>query len=1195
MAVPEAVALEIPAEEGSPAARVPPRIRRRLAQAREPSVGAPATAEEIEAKLRDAHLRRQQFHDALSCKARRAVRSTSQPSQEEDPKQRLEAKLVAAKQKRLSLLEKEQNRLAKLDEVRQAAKNDAEMRFNREREELSMRVEHRVRQAEENRIQLLRARLQRRAALEERTKRFLGQRVAWENKYRERVRSAILQKRNAAEIRRIGLLEAEKKRAQGRLSQVQLAAKTASSQRETERSKLKEQLQDKLQRAKRQRADYLRQRESAQCSTHTSSIKHGDFLSRKLARCWRRFITSRKTTVVLARAFDILGINQESVDSMPFEKLALCIESPEVLQTTKALLDRLESRFILSQSSSSSTPENIDHLLKRLGSPKTRILPSSAGRARVTPKRATRNSDAGKLPRYSPRVVLCAYMILGHPSAVFNVRGEREKLLVESATNFVKEFELLMKTILDGLDGACILRQSTLDAVSPGSSTYQESSSIAADRKKFRSQLVSFDKAWCAYLYHFVVWKAKDAKSLEEDLVTAACKLELSMMQTCKITTEGRSDNLNKNNLNAIQKQVMVDQKLLREKVWHLGGEPGVQRMELALSETRSKFFGAKGNGSPLSTAAANVASPSGKSLLSDIKESLDKDAERPGRVVQSLSRASSSLSRSNTGDNGSQMSITLPEKLPTEDELAQSLFNVPSLPSESSSDDKAISSQMSITVPEKLPTENEQMVNEILHGSFPDSFEDVGKVEGDFKAKVRETMEKAFWDVVLDSMKGDTPDYSYLVNLVKEVRDALHQMAPKGWKEEITNNINLEMLSQVLESSTQDTQYLGHILQYSLGMVRKLSSPAKEDEMKISHDKLLSELIEHSESNNGGPYAFVIAVIKGLRFTMEELKALQSEVSRARIQLLKPIIKGSGGFEYLQRAFADRYGSRSNALVSLPSTIQWISASKDLVEEEWNDYVSSLQTLPATDHVQPFVTTLRAGRGIPDQQHVVPVAEECTELPACTGEELEKLIRIGLLRLISSMEGMQRKSVPETFKLNWLRLRAVQSQFQQVIVIATSMLVQRQVLISENSETTPSELENATLELFNTLTELLDNFSDVSTDKIIEVMIHSATSTGSCSDEVIENRKQILTRVFLKSLQTDDTVFKKVSGSVYCAFRAITLGGSGAKGKMLAEVALRRIGATRLTDRVAKAAEVLQKVATVSEQVHGPWYKHLL
>lgn len=262
--------------------------------------------------------------------------------------------------------------------------------------------------------------------------------------------------------------------------------------------------------------------------------------------------------MVLAGAFDVLGINQESANSLPFEKLALCIESPKVLQTTRALLDRLESRFILSQTSSSCTPENIDHLLKHLGSPNTRILPSSAARARVTPKKTTRNSDTGKLPRYSPRVVLCAYMILDHPGAVFNVQGEREKLLVESATNFVKEFELLMKIILYGLDGAYILHQSTLGAVSSGSSNNQESSSIAADRKKFRSQLASFDKAWCAYLYHFVVWKAKDAKSLEEDLVTAACKLELSMMRTCKLTTEGRSysSNYTNSNLKAIQKQV---------------------------------------------------------------------------------------------------------------------------------------------------------------------------------------------------------------------------------------------------------------------------------------------------------------------------------------------------------------------------------------------------------------------------------------------------------------------------------------------------------------------------------------------------------------------------------------------------------------------------------------------------------------
>ena len=149
---------------------------------------------------------------------------------------------------RLSLLAKEQSRLAKLDELRQAAKNDSETRFEREREELGMRVESRVRQAEKNRMELLHARLQRRAALEERTKRFFVQRLTWENKYRERVRSAIQQKRTAAEKRQSGLLESEKRRVQVRLLQVQVAAKTASNQKETERGKLKEQLEDKLQR-----------------------------------------------------------------------------------------------------------------------------------------------------------------------------------------------------------------------------------------------------------------------------------------------------------------------------------------------------------------------------------------------------------------------------------------------------------------------------------------------------------------------------------------------------------------------------------------------------------------------------------------------------------------------------------------------------------------------------------------------------------------------------------------------------------------------------------------------------------------------------------------------------------------------------------------------------------------------------------
>lgn len=59
--------------------------------------------------------------------------------------------------------------------------------------------------------------------------------------------------------------------------------------------------------------------------------------------------------------------------------------------------------------------------------------------------------------------------------------------------------------------------------------------------------------------------------------------------------------------------------------------------------------------------------------------------------------------------------------------------------------------------------------------------------------------------------------------------------------------------------------------------MVRKLSAPAKEDDMKKSHDKLLSELAASSEVDGNSISSFVIVVIKGLRFILEEIKVCTS------------------------------------------------------------------------------------------------------------------------------------------------------------------------------------------------------------------------------------------------------------------------------------------------------------------------------
>ena len=56
------------------------------------------------------------------------------------------------------------------------------------------------------------------------------------------------------------------------------------------------------------------------------------------------------------------------------------------------------------------------------------------------------------------------------------------------------------------------------------------------------------------------------------------------------------------------------------------------------------------------------------------------------------------------------------------------------------------------------------------------------------------------------------------------------------------------------------------------------------------------------------------------------------------------------------------------------------------------------------------------------------------------------------MLKLVSGISGIALESLPETLKLNLNRLRAVQAQIQKILVISTSILVCRQILIVDAS-----------------------------------------------------------------------------------------------------------------------------------------------
>lgn len=70
----------------------------------------------------------------------------------------------------------------------------------------------------------------------------------------------------------------------------------------------------------------------------------------------------------------------------------------------------------------------------------------------------------------------------------------------------------------------------------------------------------------------------------------------------------------------------------------------------------------------------------------------------------------------------------------------------------------------------------------------------------------------------------------------------------------------------------------------------------------------------------------------------------------------MEPLIKGSAGLEYLQKAFTDSYGSPLEAANSLPATLRWLSPLSNSLEEEWNEHID-LCSIFLANHVSSFIS----------------------------------------------------------------------------------------------------------------------------------------------------------------------------------------------------------------------------------------------
>lgn len=71
------------------------------------------------------------------------------------------------------------------------------------------------------------------------------------------------------------------------------------------------------------------------------------------------------------------------------------------------------------------------------------------------------------------------------------------------------------------------------------------------------------------------------------------------------------------------------------------------------------------------------------------------------------------------------------------------------------------------------------------------------------------------------------------------------------------------------------DVDYLVRILEFALGTLQKLSSPSNDYEMKTSHRQLIKELSQICEAKDISNHPHAIAMVKGLRFVLEQIEVL--------------------------------------------------------------------------------------------------------------------------------------------------------------------------------------------------------------------------------------------------------------------------------------------------------------------------------
>uniref|UniRef100_A0A1B6DRJ1 T-complex protein 11-like protein 1 n=1 Tax=Clastoptera arizonana TaxID=38151 RepID=A0A1B6DRJ1_9HEMI len=164
----------------------------------------------------------------------------------------------------------------------------------------------------------------------------------------------------------------------------------------------------------------------------------------------------------------------------------------------------------------------------------------------------------------------------------------------------------------------------------------------------------------------------------------------------------------------------------------------------------------------------------------------------------------------------------------------------------------------------------NMALIHEIaVDGGF--EFEKVEPSENSLHKRVKDSLHKAFWDILESQLAEDPPNYKQALVLLAEIKEnLLSLLLPHNirFKENICEVLDMELIEQQVENNVLDFQYYAN---YVISVMQKICSPARDE-----------KILQLKQEQN------VISVFKGV---LETLELMRLDMANFTIEAYKPYL----------------------------------------------------------------------------------------------------------------------------------------------------------------------------------------------------------------------------------------------------------------------------------------------------------------